>query len=238
MDSLDDFMQTRPPTSARPLLGLTVLVVEDSRFASEALRLLCLRSGARIRRADSLFNAHRHLAVYRPSVVIIDIGLPDGSGVDLIRDLTTARPRVEVVLGTSGDPDGRDLAIKAGADGFLDKPLASISYFQSAILEHLPQDRHPKGMRVLSDELITPDAVALRDDLTSAAMALEDADDQRTLRYVTQFVGGLARSVNDTPLEDEMNTLADLQSKGQAVHTQIARVGAMIQDRIARTAAI
>jgi hypothetical protein len=39
MDSLDNFMQTRPPTPARPLLGLTVLVVEDSRFASEAMRL-------------------------------------------------------------------------------------------------------------------------------------------------------------------------------------------------------
>ena len=105
MDSLDDFMQTRPPTTARPLLGLTVLVVEDSRFASEAMRLLCLRSGARIRRADCLHHAHRHLRVYRPSVVIIDIGLPDGSGLDLIRDLAAATPRVDVLLGSSADDD-------------------------------------------------------------------------------------------------------------------------------------
>lgn len=236
MDSLDDFMQTRPPTSARPLLGLTVLVVEDSRFASEAMRLLCLRSGARIRRADSLHHAHRHLAVYCPSVVIIDIGLPDGSGIDLIRDLSGGKSGVEVVLGTSGDPDAEQQSIKAGADGFLAKPVSSIGYFQSKILEHLPPERQPKGIRMLSDEAVEPDHVALRDDLTAAAIALEDPTDQRALRYLTQFLGGVARSVEDTNLEQETAALAKLQSSGHAVHGQVARVAALVQDRLAKTA--
>lgn len=238
MDSLDDFMQTQPPTSTRPLLGLTVLVVEDSRFAFEAMRLLCLQSGARIRRADSLFHAHRHLKIYRPSVVIIDIGLPDGSGVDLIRDLTAGKSRVEVVLGTSGDPDGENKAIKAGADGFLAKPLSSISYFQSKILEHLPADRQPKGVRVLPYDSVVPDAVALRDDLEAAAVALEDTSDQRSLRYMTQFLGGIARGVNDTSLSNEIDALAQLQVNGQAVHNQVARIAAIVQDRIVRTTII
>ncbi len=91
-DDLERYVLSRPPSADRPLQGMTVLVVEDSRFASEAIRLLCLRSGARIRRADSLAAAHRHLAVYRPSIIIVDMGLPDGSGADLIHELSGAQP--------------------------------------------------------------------------------------------------------------------------------------------------
>jgi len=178
------------------------------------------------------------LAVYRPSVAIIDIGLPDGSGVDLIRELSHGKSRIEVVLGTSGDPDGESNAIKAGADGFLAKPVSSIGYFQSKILEHLPMDRQPKGIRVMTNEAVVPDEVALRDDLAAAAIALEDPTDHRTLRYLTQFLGGVARSVDDAPLEREMGTLADLQISGKAVSGQVARIAAMVQDRIARSPAI
>ena len=86
----------------RPLLGLTILIVEDSRYSCEAMRFMALR-GARLRRADSIQSAKRHLRVYMPSAIIVDVGLPDGSGLDLIRELSSARPRVPALIGTSGD---------------------------------------------------------------------------------------------------------------------------------------
>ena len=73
MTDLDSLARPRVPNAQRPMMGSTVLAVEDSRYASEALRLMCLRSGARIRRADCLSSARRHLQVYRPSVVIVDL---------------------------------------------------------------------------------------------------------------------------------------------------------------------
>ena len=87
MDELS-IVKRPTPTAQRPLLGLTVLAVEDSRYASEAIRLLCLRSGARIRRADSIASAARHVATYRPEVAIVDLGLPDGSGRHFFRHRT------------------------------------------------------------------------------------------------------------------------------------------------------
>ena len=146
MDDTDPFAAPHhTPTATRPLLGLTILVVEDSRFASEAMRLLCLRSGARIRRADCLKSARRHLQVYRPSVVIIDLGLPDGSGVDLITELGEKSPRVSVILGTSGDDFGEESAIAAGADGFLSKPVTSLASFQQTLLALLPEGQQLAG---------------------------------------------------------------------------------------------
>ena len=61
MDDLTQNATPHYPRSDRPLFGLTVLVVEDSKFACEGIRLLCLRSGARIRRADCLRSARHHL---------------------------------------------------------------------------------------------------------------------------------------------------------------------------------
>lgn len=233
MDSIDEFMVARQPTALRPLLGLTVLLVEDSRFACEAVRLLCIRSGARIRRADSLANAKRHLAVYRPTVMIVDVGLPDGNGIQLIESAAYGSPRINVILGTSGDPDMRDAVLKAGANGFLDKPIGSIAAFQSAILEHLPADRQPPGPRLLSDEVVSPDKIAFHDDLSHVAEVLDARlAGNGTVDYVTKFVRGVAKSVEDKDLAKAAAKLAALKSSGAPLESGIADLSAIVQARL------
>ena len=238
MDTLDAFLQTRPPTAARPLLGLTVLLVEDSRYASEAFRLLCLRSGARIRRADTLFSARRHLRVYNPTVVIVDLGLPDGSGDTLIQELVRASPRVEVILGTSGDLGAEALAMAAGADGFLSKPVAKIAEFQSASLQHLPPERQPAGPRSIGTEQVDPDPIALRDDLEHVANALSGDDAEITLDYVAQFLGGIAQSTGDDDLCRAVKDVSQSRKDGSPVRFGVAQLAALVQSRLEASANI
>lgn len=239
MDTIDPFAPTLPvPTANRPLLGLTVLVIEDSRFACEAMRLLCLRSGARIRRADSLRSARRHLQVYRPSVAIIDLGLPDGNGVDLIHDLVGNSPRPQIILGTSGDPFSHGAAMKAGADGFLAKPVTSLATFQEAILANLPLERQPNGPRAVSDEIVRPDPIAYHDDMAHVADVLEENNDNRTLDYVAQFLGGVARSAKDHGLLKATEALAAKRCAGESTSSETARIVGLIQQRLTDRIAI
>ena len=239
MDTTDPFKPNYPaPTALRPLLGLTILAVEDSRYACEAMRLLCLRSGARIRRADSMRAARRHLQVYRPSVALIDLGLPDGDGTDLIRELAAAHQRPDVILGISGDPIGEANAMTAGADGFLPKPIVSLAVFQDAILSQLPADRHPSGPRIVPEDLITPDLIAYRDDIAHVADVLESAGDPQTLDYVAQFLRGVALSAKDTEMRQASEALAQKRATGDPVTSEVALIAGLVQNRLAEPIAI
>lgn len=239
MDSTDPFAANYPaPTATRPLLGLTVLVVEDSRYACEAMRLLCLRSGARIRRADCIRSARRHLQVYRPSVVVIDMGLPDGNGADLIAELAQAESEKSVVLATSGDDMLEAEAMAAGAQGFLGKPITSLAVFQQMILAALPTDRQPLGLRALDDEQVSPDEIAYHDDINYAAELLDSAPNDQALDYIAQFLSGVARSVEDGLLEEAASALAQKRAAGETATSETARIAGLIQERLARKMAI
>ena len=238
MDDFEEMMLERTATAARPLQGLTVLVVEDSRFASEAMRLLCLRSGARIRRADCLSSARKHLRVYRPSVVVIDLGLPDGSGADLINELAHAAPRIDVILGISGDAAGEQEALSAGADGFFTKPIECLGAFQQTILAHLPDSAQPPGPRMITDDTIIPDPITFREDIAHVSEVLQTRPNAKMLAYLAQFTSGIAKSAHDEPLEAAALALAVDRSNGQSVKSDVRRLDGILRERLAEPKAI
>jgi DNA-binding response OmpR family regulator len=199
-----------------PLQGLSLLIVDDSRFTCDALRLILHRAGARLRRAESLEIARLHLAFKRPDLAIVDLGLPDGRGEDLIAELSAEGLPV---LGLSGDPDGREAAMDAGAAGFLEKPLGSVA----ALVRLIRQLITGAGPVEKGDDPPVPtgDLMALRDDLTRAASLITAPGDPT---YAKAFLRSLARAASDTALEAAV----------QDVHTAFdrARLARMIDDRL------
>ena len=153
-----------------------VLLVEDSLTAGEAVRLMCITSGTRLRRADCMTSARRHLRIYRPDVAIVDMGLSDGDGAELISELAQASPRTQTIIGLSADPSRATAAMEAGADSFIEKPLNSVAGFQSAILMNLPNHRRPMDIRLLPDLAFEADQRALQEDLVHALDLLNNKE--------------------------------------------------------------
>ncbi|MDE3078784.1 MAG: response regulator [Paracoccaceae bacterium] len=219
----------------RPLSGLTLLAVEDSRYACEALRLLCHHSGARLRRADTLAAAYRHLRVYRPDVLIVDLGLPDGPGEELIAALARGTSRPRVILGTSGDALLAPAALVAGADGFLEKPIPGVEAFQRAILAHLPAEPGPER-RPMAEPEMEPDPIALREDLAMAEGILATGPDARARDYVVRFLRGVAISAQDAQLAEAAAGFGSRRPGGR--EADLSRLARLLRDRIDRGAPV
>ena len=215
-DTLEDLVMRQPPTADRPLLGTVVLVVEDSRHACEAMRLICQRSGARIRRAESLVSAERHLRAYRPGIAVIDLGLPDGSGLELIERLAQGDPRIDGIIATSGDEALGEAALNAGADIFLPKPLASVAQFQKAAVSLLPEGCRPHSMARPNADTVRPDPISLRDDMALAAELLRTDPDTAVLDYVAGFLAGFAKCADHPRLGELGHKIRALAEPGGA----------------------
>jgi DNA-binding response OmpR family regulator len=189
------------------LFAVTILLVEDSRSASEAIRLYAAESGARVRRADSLHAASRHLAIYRPSVVMVDLGLPDGDGMALIRHLASASTPLSAIVALSGHERGdwQAEATLAGAAACLEKPIPSLKAFQECVLAVLPDAetrRRPDEREVALSGRASMQAAVAEDLRRARALLLEalPAEDDETIAYCAQFLGSVGVMLGDPGL--------------------------------------
>lgn len=184
--------------------GGTLLLVEDSRMTSDSVRQMFRGSGGRLRRVDTLSSARRHLALYTPDVALVDLGMPDGSGLDLINEMARKRPRVPLIIAISGQPDMEDAAIEMGADRFVAKPFANIAAFRQILAPVFFNLRLDAPART-----VTHDDTALRDDLYLALDLLRGDILRARWDYTLQFVEGLACCTADFDLRSAVQDARD-----------------------------
>ncbi len=99
-----------------------ILLVEDEDMFARAVAKRLIRAGYQCDTAKSLMEARGYLSRFQPDLVLLDMRLPDGSGMDLLQDFSSHGVPV-VVLTAYGDVGDAVSAMKQGASDYLKKPI-------------------------------------------------------------------------------------------------------------------
>ena len=119
-------MTTRPQASTLPAAAQTpvrVLVVDDDELLGDSLATALESLGHRVRIAHTAAAGRGLARETDPEVVVVDLGLPDADGLELLREIRDQSAVPILVLTGTVEPARRVEALDAGADDFLGKPF-------------------------------------------------------------------------------------------------------------------
>ena len=101
-----------------------LLVVEDERNVGETLAERLQAAGYRVTLAESAARARQAWRSEPVQLALLDVGLPDGNGFALARELRSAAPQTAIIFLTAhGNPEERVRGLEIGADDYLTKPF-------------------------------------------------------------------------------------------------------------------
>ena len=100
-----------------------VLVVEDEKQIRRFVRASLEEEGCRVFEAGTLASGLVEAGERKPDLIMLDLGLPDGNGVDFIRDLRGWSDVPILVLSARSNEKDKVQALDAGADDYLTKPF-------------------------------------------------------------------------------------------------------------------
>jgi two-component system KDP operon response regulator KdpE len=168
--------------------GAHVLVVDDEPQIVRGLKVVLRRAGYEVEAAETKQEALDALSVRPPDAMVLDLVLPDGSGVDVCAEVRRWSSLPIIVLSALGDEREKVRALDLGADDYVTKPFGT-------------------------DELLARLRAVLRrsaDDKAKAAVSVDDLVIDLAARRVTRKGG----EVHLTPIEfDILRVLAQHHGK-------------------------
>ena len=215
-------------------MTVSVLVVEDEpgflqRFcdaiAAEPVLRLC---GA----GTTVVGACALLDTLSPDVVLVDLGLPDGNGVDVIRHAMAGGAKRDVLVVTMFGDDGNVIeSIRAGATGYLLKDAmpkdiaGSILQVHAGRLAHQPGDRAPRAAELPRRQERRPSSATVPSTEVSARPSVLSERETQILRLVAKGlnfkeVGGILAISPNTVITHVKRIYQKLavHSRGEAVY--------------------
>jgi two-component system KDP operon response regulator KdpE len=123
-----------------------VLVVDDEPQILRALRVVLRDAGFEAVPADSVAEALDLAAVRPPEAAIVDLMLPDGSGIDVCRGLREWSSMPIIVLSALGEEEEKVRALEAGADDYVTKPFGPrelVARLEATLRRAAPDEAEP-----------------------------------------------------------------------------------------------
>jgi CheY-like chemotaxis protein len=114
-------------------MGARVLVVEDHATMREAMRMILDAEGFAVEEAADARAALDAAAGTRPALILLDLNIPGGRGLDVLSSLKEdpATSEIPVIVVTAEGEEGRGGALRRGAAGYLTKPFSPRGLLQA-----------------------------------------------------------------------------------------------------------
>ncbi len=200
----------------------SILVVDDEPDLRMLYELTLLREGHRVETAGSLAEARAHLQVCRFDVLITDMRLPDGLGMELLHDLRSQQRKERAIVMTAyGSAENAVEALRYGAFDYLTKPV-DLKQFRAVVasaMEQQPSSAAP-GLRSAA-----PASLGGSSQLLNASAALDRlVGTSAVMQQVKQRIQKVAPSMAPVLITGESGTGKELVAR--ALHACSHRANA------------
>jgi len=101
------------------------LIIDDEVQIRRLLRVVLESAEYSVHEAETATQGLTEAATCRPDAILLDLGLPDGDGVNVLRRLRELSQVPVIVLSVRDDEEGKVAALDAGADDYVTKPFSS-----------------------------------------------------------------------------------------------------------------
>jgi two-component system KDP operon response regulator KdpE len=151
-----------------------VLIIEDEQPIRRFLRATLESQGFRVKEAGTVSDGLLQARTQRPDLVLLDLGLPDGDGLQVTKEIRKESRVPIVILSARGQEQDKVAALDAGADDYLTKPFG-VGELAARIRVAMRHAATPSGARPEVYEA-SADGRTLRVDLESRSVRVIEGD--------------------------------------------------------------